>query len=201
MGLGEPLFLGVKLSTFQTFGILGFLRFGVSIWVKYLAVLHHLVWHRSSKRIAAGRSRKVASLRSKHATKWDCYPRRQELTKIQDRASLSDATTCSVDLDASGREKEVNPARWPRLMQDPANELRRISLLRTRVNRRKRLQRLLGVSRKIFDFCPSDDTVGIGTETRNRSEQRLRGSPSSNGHSLEAGWASSATGYSRVSGE
>ena len=109
MGLGEPLFLGVKLSTFQTFGILGFVRFGVSIWVKYLAVLHHLVWHRSSKRIAAGRSRKVASLRSKHATKWDCYPRRQELTKIQDRASLSDATTCSVDLDASGREKEVKP--------------------------------------------------------------------------------------------
>src|SRR5215217_2884838 len=51
MGLGEPLFLGVKLSTFQMFGILGFVRFGVSIWVKYLAVLHHLVLHRSSKRM------------------------------------------------------------------------------------------------------------------------------------------------------
>jgi hypothetical protein len=54
------------------------------------------------------------------------------------------------------------------------------------VNRKKRLQSLLGVSRKIFNFCPSDDTVGIGTEKRNRSEQRLRGSPSSNGRSLEA---------------
>src|SRR5215203_2470218 len=88
-----------------------------------------------------------------------------------------------------------------RSMQDPASELLRIPLPRTSVNRRERLQRLLGVSRKIFDFCPSDDTVGIGTETRNRSEQRLRGSPSSNGRSLEAGWASSATGYSCVSGE
>jgi len=65
--------------------------------------------------------------------------------------------------------------------------LPRICLPRTPVNRRKRLQRLLGVSRKIFDFCPSDDTVGIGTEKRNRSEQRLRGSSSSNGRSLEAG--------------
>ena len=33
-------------STFQTFGILGSVVFGVSIWVKYLAVLHHLVLHR-----------------------------------------------------------------------------------------------------------------------------------------------------------
>src|SRR5215218_9740824 len=57
----------------------------------------------------------------------------------------------------------------------------------TPVNRRKRLQRLLGVSPKIFDFCPSDDTVEIATEKRNRSEQRLRGSSSSNGRSLEAG--------------
>jgi hypothetical protein len=32
------------------------------------------------------------------------------------------------------------------------------------VNRRKRLQRLLGVSPKTFDFCSSDDTVGIATE-------------------------------------
>jgi hypothetical protein len=30
-------------STFQTFGILGFVRSGVSIWVKYRAALHHLV--------------------------------------------------------------------------------------------------------------------------------------------------------------
>jgi hypothetical protein len=43
-------------------------------------------------------------------------------------------------------------------------QLPRTPLPRTWVNRRKRLQRLLGVSRKVFDFCPSDDTVGIGTE-------------------------------------
>jgi hypothetical protein len=59
--------------------------------------------------------------------------------------------------------------------------------LGTSVNRRKPLHRLLGVSPKIFNFCPSDDTVGIATEKRNSSEQRLRGSPSSNGRSLEAG--------------
>jgi hypothetical protein len=66
-------------------------------------------------------------------------------------------------------------------------ELTRIPLLRASVNRRKRLQRFLGMARKIFDFCPSDDTVGFATEKRNRSEQRLRGSSSSNGRSLEAG--------------
>jgi hypothetical protein len=33
-------------STFQTFGILGFVRSGMSIGVKYPAVLHHLVVHR-----------------------------------------------------------------------------------------------------------------------------------------------------------
>jgi hypothetical protein len=46
MGLGEPLFWVSTSPTFQTFGILGSVVLGVSIWVKYLAVLHHLVLHR-----------------------------------------------------------------------------------------------------------------------------------------------------------
>ena len=71
--------------------------------------------------------------------------------------------------------------------ESPKGEVRRKSIPRTLGNRRKRLQRLLGVSPKTFDFCPSDDTVGIATEKHNRSEQRLRGSSSSNGRSLEAG--------------
>src|SRR5215218_1394497 len=38
------------------------------------------------------------STQSKHAaTKWDCYPWRDKLNKIQDCAYLSNATTCSVD--------------------------------------------------------------------------------------------------------
>ena len=49
------------------------------------------------------------------------------------------------------------------------------------MNRREGQQRLLDVSRETFKHCRSDDTVGIGTEKRNSSEQRLRGSPSNMG--------------------
>jgi hypothetical protein len=101
--------------------------------------------------------------------------------------SLCTTTTCSSSHAARVASEALLAPLGERFMHDPANELRRIPLPGTSVNRRKRLQRLLGVSRKIFDFCPSDDTVGIGTEKHNRSEQRLRGSSSSNGRSLEAG--------------
>jgi hypothetical protein len=40
-------FLGVNFVNFpDVWNILGSVVFGVSIWVKYLAVLHHLVLHR-----------------------------------------------------------------------------------------------------------------------------------------------------------
>ena len=78
-------------------------------------------------------------------------------------------------------------------------ELPRIPIPRTLVNRRKRLHRDFSVClQRPLTSAPPMIRSGLQRKKRNSSEQRLRGSPSSNGRSLEAGSASSATGYSRV---
>jgi hypothetical protein len=52
----------------------------------------------------------VEAERRKHANERDSCPGRQQLKKIQDSAYLSNATTCSVDYNASGRGKGRT---WP----------------------------------------------------------------------------------------
>ena len=70
-----------------------------------------------------------------HATERACCARRSELTEIQDRAYLPNATTCSVDQDASGRGSAVLPPRRTETMRKSAFRLPRITLPRTRVNK------------------------------------------------------------------